>query len=203
MYEPPPIMEQLSKLATHGIQFEGTGGGSKKNMLGPQAVSAALSGLPEGPVALALVKYAGHDDRGSLDYLVALVTAYIYQLAEQEKWRCADPKTMYKRLAMQALEEIEIQPRVCRTCLGRGSAIVKKLKVVCLSCNGTGKRSPTHSERARKLGINRNGLRNRWASRLDAVKRELVRWEYEAAQQVRHKLVGRRWHEEFGDVSHG
>ena len=87
-------------------------------------------------------------------------------LADLEKWvvsrspRLEIPKGMLETLSRQAILEV-LDPKICRTCKGRGWMPIEGKIVPCEACDG-GKYRYSEESRAKNCGVSRRQWRQVW-----------------------------------------
>lgn len=164
------------------------GGKPANQVLSAHDIAAALTQLPRGPALLCRIKYA--DDWTGFRDLLAVVTRRVHTFAERKRWNQRHPE-WFERMALLALEEAELRPRLCERCKGRREVRPRKPKPrwsECPACEGTGKRRLTEHQRANSAGIPWESWRRTWRARQDLVKAELVLWEWMAVRQLLRQM---------------
>lgn len=176
MDERPEWPELLAHLTARAAPAE-FGVKARPQFLGVE-MAGMLARLSPGAQRLALFRYL--DDRSVLGDLAALA-------ANGLAWQ------NHGGLVRVALEECLELP-VCRRCQGRRSARVGARWVDCPACDGSGRGRVTQAERARRLGMSRQGFASAWSERygrlLDGLRIWLAQLDDEIAAKLRLEFRG-------------
>jgi len=136
--------------------------------------------------ALLLYLWAGHDgprDRERTLLLLALeATGWL-----EPAWKPRAPGQL-RRLVGVALDE-RTGARVCRTCAGEGSVLVRGAPVECEACGGRGFHPWGTRTLASRFGTDRNTWRTYWGGRYARVAQMMAAVEERGLRQVARALA--------------
>lgn len=114
----------------------------------------------EGASTLGRVKYAGQSI--FIRNLENLVADKIREIAKREGWRVHHPRIIVGLTRLALVESID--PLSCPRCHGTKHRFVKRLKIECNLCQGTGRKKTTDYMYARYLGVDKKTWR-KWKDR--------------------------------------
>ncbi len=134
-------------------------------------VAAMLAGASRPVVLLA---YAIHvTDDSSRIQLASHVYSWAAELALSEKWKITRGRPIVRNMSHLAVAET-VSPGVCLSCYGNRYISNR----VCTNCNGTGRKYPTHEERAIEIDVSECRYYKLWRHRYQRIYEYLQKLGY-------------------------
>lgn len=176
-------LEALAKLTARAAPLDAISRGGSTPSTG-QATAAALSGLSEHAMALAMVRYVG--DVSPMPQLAYAAWLRAVDVANRDGWRPPRGSEIVRKMAKAAIFEA-IEPHRCGACNGTGYLSAR----ACHRCGGTGNEPIRDATLAQALGVDKSNYSRTWKPRYQAVKSEVGNWVTNLDYEVRAKI--RNW----------
>jgi hypothetical protein len=135
----------------------------------------------------ARIKFAGEKQHS--EELAESMRISLLYLDGIGKWRVPRPDWILEMCRLALWEDID--PHVCGTCQGRGSALIEHKLVTCQPCGGSGKVSLRDTDRSRMLNISKSSWSEPWRSRYRRIQSHTLDrwWRIIGAEISRQKRV--------------